>query len=117
MPNLSIKDVPEAWAETLRQRALRNHRSLQGELMFIIERAVQEGTHPPAAAASDQLMVRGDTRVGSSDRRGDPIIRSGWKTIEQIAAELREKRPEPAAGSPPGDEDIVRPPRGDPSAS
>ena len=33
MPNLSIKDVPEAWAEALRQRAARNHRSLQGELM------------------------------------------------------------------------------------
>ena len=118
MPNLSIKDVPEAWAETLRQRALRNHRSLQGELMFIIERAVQEGTHPPAAtAASEQLMVRGDTRVGGPDRRGDPIIRSGWKTIEQIAAELREKHPEPAPGAPPGDEDIVRPERGDRSAS
>jgi len=46
MPNISIKDVPEQWAETLRQRAARNHRSLQGELMAIIERAVQETAQP-----------------------------------------------------------------------
>jgi plasmid stability protein len=42
MPNLSIKDVPEELAEVLRQRAARNHRSLQGELMAIIEAAAQE---------------------------------------------------------------------------
>jgi plasmid stability protein len=42
MPNLSIKDVPEDLAESLRQRAARNHRSLQGELMAIIEAAARE---------------------------------------------------------------------------
>lgn len=31
--DLSIKDVPEDVAEALRQRAARNHGSLQGELM------------------------------------------------------------------------------------
>lgn len=40
MPNLSIKDVPEALAEQLRQRAARNHRSLQGELMALLEETV-----------------------------------------------------------------------------
>ena len=35
--NLSIKNVPEAWVEVLRDRAKRNHRSMQGELMAIIE--------------------------------------------------------------------------------
>lgn len=40
MPNLSIKDVPEALAEALRQRAARNHRSLQGELMALVEASV-----------------------------------------------------------------------------
>lgn len=42
MPNLSIKDVSEPLAEKLRQRAERNHRSLQGELMAILERAADE---------------------------------------------------------------------------
>ena len=36
---LSIKNVPEKLAERLRQRAARNHRSLQGELMAILENA------------------------------------------------------------------------------
>jgi plasmid stability protein len=35
--NLSIKDVPEEQVEILRQRAKRNHRSLQGELRAIVD--------------------------------------------------------------------------------
>jgi plasmid stability protein len=37
--NFSIKSVPDEIAEELRERAARNHRSLQGELMAIIEEA------------------------------------------------------------------------------
>ena len=37
--NLSIKNVPDEIAEELREKAARNHRSLQGELMAIIEEA------------------------------------------------------------------------------
>jgi plasmid stability protein len=40
--NLSIKNVPEEIAEKLRKRAARNHRSLQGELMAILEESVTE---------------------------------------------------------------------------
>lgn len=40
--NLSVKNVPEALAAKLRERAERNHRSLQGELMAILEIAVSE---------------------------------------------------------------------------
>lgn len=72
MPNLSIKDVPEAWAQALRERAARNHRSLQGELMALIQRVVEPGSLPPDAS----------TRPLASQHRG-------WKTVEQIAAELR----------------------------
>lgn len=35
--NLSIKNVPEAIAERLKARAASNHRSLQGELMSILQ--------------------------------------------------------------------------------
>ena len=38
--NLSIKAVPDEVAEALRRRAEQNHRSLQGELMHILETAV-----------------------------------------------------------------------------
>ena len=111
MSNLSIKDVPEAWAETLRQRALRNHRSLQGELMSIIEQAVvaeaDASTPPPQQARAD---TRQGTVVGF-DRRGHPIMRFGWKTIEQISAEIA-AQPESARPIYPADMplgmDIIR---------
>jgi len=40
--NLSIKNAPDQVVEWLRRRAKRHHRSLQGELMAIIEAAVRE---------------------------------------------------------------------------
>jgi len=83
VPNLSIKDVPEDLAEALRQRAARNHRSLQGELMAIIHEAVQ-GSGDPA-------------RAPTSSRAG---WRTGTRTIEEIAADLRARHPEPVRGGP-----------------
>ena len=77
MPNLSIKDVPEAWAEVLRQRAQNNHRSLQGELMAMLERAVHEDNGPLLSTTS----------------RGQPARARGWKTIEQVADDLRQRNP------------------------
>lgn len=38
--NLSIKNAPDDVVARLKDRATRNHRSLQGELMAIIEEAV-----------------------------------------------------------------------------
>lgn len=94
MPHLSIKDVPEAWAEALRQRAARNHRSLQGELLAIVEQAVKEpepvSVHTAAMAPQPQ-----GARVVGHDARGHPIIRQGWKTVEQVVAELKAKYPDP----------------------
>jgi len=38
---LSVKNVPDKLAERLRQRAAVHHRSLQGELLAILEEAAQ----------------------------------------------------------------------------
>ncbi len=103
MPNLSVKDVPEAWAETLRQRAVRNHRSLQGELMAIIEQAIQQ----ESPLSADTLADPGRPRIVGFDKQGWPIVRQGWKTPEQVMATLREKYPEPVLGQPLG-VDIIR---------
>ena len=40
--SLSLKDVPDDLAEALRQQAKRNHRSLQGEMMHILDTAVRQ---------------------------------------------------------------------------
>ncbi len=77
MPNLSIKDVPEAWAEILRQRAAANHRSLQGELMAIIEQAIER----PRSLA-EPLPASGPV-----ERAG--YRRLGVKPIEQWLSELQ----------------------------
>lgn len=107
MPNISIKDVPDKWAEALRKRAARNHRSLQGELMAIIEMAANEAspgisTQPTtiaARAASSGAAPRFEP-LRSHDRLDNPGIRRGWKTIEQIAAEHIALFPEPFKGGP-----------------
>ncbi|RZL87067.1 MAG: Arc family DNA-binding protein [Variovorax sp.] len=96
MANLSIKDVPDGLAETLRQRAARNHRSLQGELMAIIEQAAHETGPTPAA-------VQAGSRPGS----GRAVLRRGTKPIEQIAAEHRAHFPQPI-GAGPRTVDIIR---------
>ena len=40
--NLSIKNVPDGLAERLRRRAAASHRSMQGELMAILEEALEK---------------------------------------------------------------------------
>ena len=106
MSNLSIKDVPEDWAEALRQRAARNHRSLQGELMAIIEQAVRQEANkvPPAARASGP---ESDIRISGHDRRGWPIVHHGTKTVAQVAAALRANDPMPI-DSGPSSIDLIR---------
>ena len=91
--NLSIKGVPETLAERLRARAERNHRSLQGELMQIIEHAVAE-----QAATLDTAVSPAALRAGTE---------RGTKTIEQIAAQHRARFPHPI-GSGPLAVDILR---------
>ena len=90
MPNLSIKDVPEHVAEALRERAARNHRSLQGELMAIITEALQPAS-PARPIAHPQVQG----------------CRRGTRTIEDIAEELRAKHPQPIRRGPLG-VDIIR---------
>lgn len=106
MANISIKDVPDLWAEALRQRAARNHRSLQGELMAIIELAVL-GQPAPAQASSTTASVSRSGKVVGFDRFGHAITRQGWKTVQQVSAEMRALYPEPVTDVPLG-VDIIR---------
>jgi plasmid stability protein len=95
VPNLSIKDVPESVAAALRQRAARNHRSLQGELMALVVRAAAEEAHaaPGWAAAAPAGSAAGSAAV---------------KTIEQVAREHRARRPSPLRGAVRGGAQVRR---------
>ena len=72
--NISIKNVPDHIAEQLRRRAARNHRSLQGELMAILEHSVARD-HP--LSPSDFL---------------DMVRNSGLQTPEEATYFVREDR-------------------------
>jgi plasmid stability protein len=72
--NLSIKNAPDVVVQRLRQRAERNHRSLQGELMAIIEAA-----------------IRDEHRAGPADILAE-IRRLGLQTPSEATAILRADR-------------------------
>jgi plasmid stability protein len=42
MKSLHIRDVPETTIERLKRQAIRHHRSLQGELQFLLESAARQ---------------------------------------------------------------------------
>ena len=76
--------------------------------MAIIEQAVAVEADP---LTQPQQLPRAGTRqgtvVGFDRRRGHPIMRYGWKTVEPVSAELCAKYPRPIAGAPLG-VDIIR---------
>jgi plasmid stability protein len=57
--NLSIKNVPDPLAQALRERAARSHRSLQGELMNILESAVAPRRRLSAAELLAEVRAEG----------------------------------------------------------
>ncbi len=52
--NLSIKNAPDDLVERLRARAAKHHRSLQGELLAIIEEAVR----PPEPLTPGDVLAK-----------------------------------------------------------
>ncbi len=56
--NLSIKNVPEELAARLRRRAARSHRSLQGELLAILEEASVSEDHLTASEVLRRIRGR-----------------------------------------------------------
>ena len=57
--NLSIKNVPDELADRLRRRAAAHHRSLQGELMVILEEAVERTRRITVEEARRLVRERG----------------------------------------------------------
>ena len=83
MPNISIRDVPESIAEHLRQRAARHHRSLQGELMAILESVVAADLQAAATAPAQP-------RPATTPRR----------TLGELAEDLRRRLSVDVASAP-----------------
>ncbi len=80
MPTILIKNVPQDVVDGIRERARRNHRSLQAELMALLYAAVE-------------------TQAGGARRGG--AAEGEFVAIEEIAVEHRARWPEPFPASPP----------------
>lgn len=103
--NLSIKGVPVAVAERLRARAERNHRSLQGELMAIVEQAAAESVSASMPASPGAPRMEGIHPLTGRRYRAH-----GWKTLEQLMAEREAAgwKRDPSLAKAPLAVDIVR---------
>ena len=53
--SLSIKNVPDDVAERLRQRAKRNHRSMQGDLLYILETVLPLGRQKDVSEIREEV--------------------------------------------------------------
>ena len=96
--NLSIKAVPAHLAERLRQRAERNHRSLQGELMAIIEMAALPASYAALHADTLEAPLQPASRTASG--RALVSERRGTRCIEDLAAEHLARYPQPFTDVP-----------------
>ena len=76
--NLSIKNAPDDVVQRLRERAARNHRSLQGELMAIIEEALK-------AQAARLPHDRSEVRARSASLGPSLTRRSRRRSCARIA--------------------------------
>ena len=70
--NLSIKNAPDHVVQRLRERAEKHHRSLQGELMAIIEAAVREDR-----PATPEMVLAEVRELGlRTPREAEDIVRA-----------------------------------------
>lgn len=70
--NLSIKNAPDDIVLLLKQRAQRNHRSMQRELLAIVEEAVRAPRH----LTPDEVLARARRLNLTAEPLGVDIIRS-----------------------------------------
>lgn len=106
---LTIKKVPVALARELRRRAALHHRSLQGELLRMVEAAAAgtpSGMREPAAPFTVTPAASRSAR-GASQARALPV--GGRLTLEQAWARSRRIMADASAGPREGESaDIVR---------
>lgn len=92
--NLSVKGVPDELAQRLRDRAAANHRSLQRELVVILEQAVsQAGARAETRAPLEQAAVgRPVEQVIAELRAMFPRTRGGGDASVDLVRRMRDSR-------------------------
>ena len=83
---LTIRNVPDALARKLKTRAERNHRSLQGEVMAILEHASAANTAEQTAAPYRASLTESGAKTTAPETAPQPAAGALEKklTIEEI---------------------------------
>lgn len=95
MLNLSIRNVPDDVADLLKARAQRNHRSVQGEIMAILEDAISGG---PGLREQQRAFLREDQQPTSDARKltvreiAQWARKAGLKTAPDSVQMIRDDR-------------------------
>jgi antitoxin FitA len=87
--NLSVKNVPDALADKLRSRAHRNHRSLQRELISILEQATQDGS---ASSGDTAGPGKGRMTIQKLAERARTLFPKGSPSSVQFIRQQRDGR-------------------------
>jgi plasmid stability protein len=87
--NLSVKNVPDALADKLRSRAQRNHRSLQRELMSILEHATRDTVAPSIDATGPDA---GRITIEKLAERARALFPKGSPSSVQVIRQQRDGR-------------------------
>ncbi|MBL0379377.1 MAG: Arc family DNA-binding protein [Desulfofustis sp. PB-SRB1] len=62
MPNITVKNIPDHTYETLKQLATSNHRSVNSEIIYLIERATTSKPFNPEQHLSLAKQMREKTK-------------------------------------------------------
>jgi plasmid stability protein len=98
----TIKEVPDRIAARLRERARTHHRSLQGELMAILEAAVREPAREAREPSPPPYVA--ERKPGATRRRTEPPAHGRKLTLAELWARSRRLGPP----SPSESAEIVR---------
>ena len=86
---LTIKQVPDRTAEKLRARAAANHRSLQGEMMVILEEALKHGAFKASEPVQNSYAATPPDKATSSRKTKTPgkrlTLAELWERSRRLA--------------------------------
>ena len=88
--NLSVKNVPDELAESLRRRAARNRRSLQRELLSILEAAIGRG--PSSGVAIGDVTPDAFLTIEQLDEISQRLFPAGTESSVAYLRQLRDNR-------------------------
>jgi plasmid stability protein len=90
--HISVKSVPDVLMAALRERAARNHRSLQGEIMSILEAAVASRPAHDAHTAHSAQPAPERITIDALATRAQALFPHGTSSSVELLRDARDGR-------------------------